>query len=215
MKRYWTFAVLLALSFLAVFLLFELIDPAVLTDPYTLMGVGGIGAALTGVGLLIADIVLPVPSSLIMFANGALFGIVTGAVLSTIGSVSATLLGFWMGRRGEPVLARNLAPAERARANRMLERWGALAVIVTRPIPILAEATAIMAGASSMRLRSMVVAAVVGSAPIGLLYAVAGATAARWDAVLLAFGLALLIAAVFWFVGRLLDRRHPAPTTEL
>ncbi len=41
-------------------------------------------AAGPGVGLLVADIVLPVPFSVVMVAHGALFGIVPGAALSLL-----------------------------------------------------------------------------------------------------------------------------------
>jgi hypothetical protein len=47
-------------------------------------------------------------------------------------------------------LERLVTAEERARANRLLERWGTLAIVVTRPIPLLAETVAIMAGASPL-----------------------------------------------------------------
>ncbi len=40
------------------------------------MRASGVVAALVGVGLLVADVVLPVPSSVVMLAHGALFGVV-------------------------------------------------------------------------------------------------------------------------------------------
>ncbi len=43
-----------------------------------------LAADALGVGLLVADIVLPVPSSVVMVAHGALFGLRLGAVLSMV-----------------------------------------------------------------------------------------------------------------------------------
>ena len=112
-----------------------------------------------------------------------------GAGLSLIGSLGAALVGFFIGRHGEQVLARFVPSEERSRANRMLDEWGVLAIIVTRPIPLLAETTAIMAGASTMGWRSMILATLAGSFPVAVLYALTGATAANLDSAILAFGL--------------------------
>lgn len=202
MRRYWFVVGLLITVMLAVFIVAELLEPAVLQNPYAALRVDGVTAALVGVALLSADVVLPVPSSVIMFANGVLFGWVVGALVSTLGSLSAALLGCWLGRRGGPVLTRYLRSQERERASRLLSRWGVVAVIITRPVPILAEATVIMAGASGMRWRPLSGAALLGSVPTAILYAGAGATADRWNSPLVVGGLTLAVAAACWLVGR-------------
>ena len=84
MSRYWIFTGLVLLFFSSVFLLAEILHPSLLENAYGLMSASGIGAALAGTGLLVADVVLPVPSSLIMIANGALFGVALGTTLSII-----------------------------------------------------------------------------------------------------------------------------------
>ena len=88
-------------------------------------------------------VALPVPFSLVMVAHGALFGVAVGTtLLSVVGSTVAALVGFALGRRGGPLLTRLVPPEERVRADRLLTRWGTLAIIVTRPVPLLAETTA-------------------------------------------------------------------------
>ena len=68
--------------FLALFGLTEVLGITFLPDPTGWMGRElGIVAAAAGVGLLIADVFIPVPSSLIMIAHGALFGIALGTAL--------------------------------------------------------------------------------------------------------------------------------------
>ncbi len=94
------------------------------------------------------DVALSVPSSLVMVAHGAHLGVVIGTVLSVVGSTGAALVGFALGRRGGPLLARLVPPEERTRADRLLARWGTLAIIITRPVPLLAQTTAVMAGTS-------------------------------------------------------------------
>ncbi|MCH8309006.1 MAG: TVP38/TMEM64 family protein [Chloroflexi bacterium] len=205
MYRYWLIVAILIAAFLSAFLVVEQLHPALLTDPNTVMKPGSIGAAFAGIGLLWLDVALPVPSSLIMIANGALFGIFLGSVLSLIGGTGAAVIAFYIGRRGGPLLKRFVPAAEYDRANRFLDEWGVLAIIVTRPVPLLAETTAIMAGSSNMGLIRVFVASIAGLLPVSLLYAVAGATAASFGNAALSFVFVLIIAAVFWMTRRRLS----------
>ncbi|MFN0112222.1 MAG: TVP38/TMEM64 family protein [Blastocatellia bacterium] len=202
MKRYWLVVGTMLTVFLALFGLVEWLQIPLLTDPSAWLNRGGIVAASVGVGLLIADVVLPVPSSLVMIAHGALFGVALGTLLSLIGSVGAALAGFALGRKGGVWLERIVSNEERARIERMLERWGALAIVVTRPVPLLAETTAIMAGASAMSWQRLTLASFAGSVPAALLYALTGAVAASFENGALMFGFVLLVSGAFWFVSR-------------
>ena len=205
MKRYLLIVAAMMAFFLLSFLMVEALGIPLLADPGPWMGHGGVLAAVLGVSLLIADVLLPVPSSLVMVAHGALFGVVMGTFLSLLGSVGAALFGFAIGRRGGKLLARVVPPEERARADRMLARWGTLAVVVTRPVPILAETVAIMAGASPLGWGRTALAALIGSLPPALLYALTGATVANFQSTSLMFGVVLLVTGSFWLVGRLLE----------
>jgi uncharacterized membrane protein YdjX (TVP38/TMEM64 family) len=201
-KRYlFVIGALLAL-FLTLFFIVEALGIPLLVDPTPWLNQRSAWAAVLGVGLLVADVLLPVPSSLIMVAHGALFGVFLGTLLSLLGSTGATLFGFWIGRRGGPLLQRLVSEEERARANRLLERWGTLAIIVTRPIPLLAETVAIMAGASPLGWGRAALAALAGSLPPAMLYALTGATAGSFQNSTLMFGFVLLITGLFWMVGR-------------
>ena len=202
MKRYWSIVGGMLGFFLATFFIVEALHIPILSDPSGWLGHGGWVAAVIGVGLLIADVLLPVPSSLVMVAHGALFGTFTGTLLSLSGSVGATLFGFWIGRRGGPLLERLIPPNERARANLMIDRWGALAVVATRPMPLLAETTAILAGASDLSFRSVFSAGLVGSIPPSLLYALAGSIAATFQNTALMFAVVMSVTGIFWVVNR-------------
>ena len=214
MKWYWTVVVSILVLLLILFVLIEALDISLQTRPLSWLNQGGMIGALAGVGLLVADVALPVPSSLVMVAHGAIFGVVIGTVLSAVGSTGAALVGFALGWRGEPLLSRFMPPEERARADRLLAQWGTLAIIVTRPVPLLAETTAIMAGASPLGWRSVALAALAGSLPGALLYAMTGAVAASFQNRALVFGLVLLVAGVFWLAGRWLEPRLTRPEGE-
>jgi uncharacterized membrane protein YdjX (TVP38/TMEM64 family) len=205
MKRYCAIVGGIVAFLLVLFLVVEVTGVPLLKDPSPWLGSGSTLTALLGIGLLAADVILPVPSSAVMVAHGALFGVVGGTLLSVGGSTGAALVGFSIGRRGGPLLARHVPPEERARADHILRRWGGLAIVVTRPVPLLAETVAIMAGTSPLGWRRAALAALLGSLPPALLYALSGATAAALTSGILVLGLVLLVAGIFWLVGYLAE----------
>ncbi len=206
MRRYLALTVFTFSFLVLVFVVVQGLHIPLLADPSPWMRRGGVFAALLGAGLLVADVLLPVPSSLVMMANGGLFGVLGGAAVSLLGSVGGTMLGFAIGRRGGRLVARLTPAEERARARHLIERWGPLAIVITRPLPLLADTAAIVAGASPLGWRRVALAATVGSLPPALLYALAGATAASLQNVALTFGLVLLVAGAFSLFGRRAER---------
>jgi uncharacterized membrane protein YdjX (TVP38/TMEM64 family) len=194
-------------------LLFAVVEAAgvpLLTDPLPTLRAAGALAAVLGVALLVADVAVPVPASLVMLAHGALFGLLPGAALSLLGGVGATAVGFAVGRGGRGLVDRVTTPAQRRRADRLLARWGALAIVVTRPVPVLAETVAVLAGTSPLRWPAAVLAAVAGTAVPAVLYAAAGAAAASAVDGLLVFGLVLALAVLLALVGSLRSRSAPS-----
>lgn len=177
-----------------------------LTDPVPAIRRAGVAAAFLGLGLLIADVFLPVPSSVVMVAHGALFGLVPGAALSLLGGVSATLVAFALGRRGRGIVERVTTPAQRSAADRLLTRWGPWAVVSTRAVPVLAETVAVLAGTSQMRWSVLICAGAAGTAVPALLYAGAGAGADTAMSMLLAFGVALAFSGLLVGAGGWLRR---------
>jgi len=214
MKRYLLIMAALMAFFVILFFIVDALGVPLLSDPTPWMKHRGILAASLGVGLLIADVLLPVPSSLVMVAHGALFGVWVGTFLSLVGSVGAAMFGFAIGRRGGKFLNRAVTPAEQSRANQLLARWGALGIIVTRPIPVLAETVAIMSGTSSLSWSTVMLASIAGSLPPALLYALTGAAVANFQSTSLMFGVVLLVAGLFWLVGRWFEPYFNARQTD-
>lgn len=202
MKRYLMMMGGVLAFFLGLFFLVEALGVSLLIEPAPWLNRGGAPAATLGVGLLIIDVLLPVPSSLVMVAHGALFGVVGGTLLSLVGSTGATMLGFWLGRRGGRLLERLVPLEERERADYLLKRWGTQAIILTRPVPLLAETIAIMAGTSSMSWGRTTLAALAGSLPPAFLYALTGAAIGKFQNTALVFIFVLLVAGFFWLIGR-------------
>jgi uncharacterized membrane protein YdjX (TVP38/TMEM64 family) len=201
-------AAMLAALMLALFGLAHALDVPVLTDAQPDLGEAGPGAAAASFALLAFDVVLPVPASAVMTANGALFGALGGALLSLAGSVAAALLGFSIGRRGGPLLDRLVSPQQRARAAPALEQPGMLAIVLTRPVPVVAETAAILAGAAGMPLGRLAPAAAIGSVAPAVAYAPAGAVAGSFGGAVVVFAGVLLLSAAMWATLRL--RESPA-----
>lgn len=210
LRRYLLVAGGIIAVFLASFLVVEYAGVPVLTDPQPLVGTAGPLAAAAGVGLLVADVVLPVPSSLVMVGHGTLFGVVVGALLSLAGSVGMAAVAFAIGRRGGGLLERVVPAAERHRADTLLDRWGPLALVVSRPMPMLAETVAILAGASPLGWARAMLAATVGAVPPAFVFAVTGSVAASFASTAVVFTLVLAAAVVICLVERRgAARRHP------
>lgn len=202
MKKYGLLMLVLSVIFLALFGVVEALKVPLLTDPGEWLAGGKVLAATVGFALLTLDVFLPVPASLVMIAHGAVFGPVVGTLLSLVGGLAAGALGFAVGRWWTPWLTRLLSETERQRAEDWLRRWGDVAVVASRPVPILAESIAILAGTTPMTWTRFLLASFAGYVPAAALYAVTGATAVRLDSTALVFGLVLAIAGAFWLVGR-------------
>nr|MDQ3823315.1 VTT domain-containing protein [Actinomycetota bacterium] len=124
--------------------------------------------------------------------------------LSLVGRFGMAVAGFELGRRGGPLFERAVPSWERAHATSLVERWGAVAIIVSRPVPILAETTTILAGASGLRRRVALAAAFVGSLPEAVAYGLVGAAAASAANGALVWLGFLVVAGAF----RLFERRQ-------
>jgi len=136
----------------------------------------GLGTATLVVVLLAADVALPVPSSLVMVFSGAAFGVVWGSMVALVGSIAGEWLGFELVRRyGRGVSSQLVGADEFERFSEFFDRHGILAVILTRPLPVVMETMSLVAGLSTMSRWAFLGASLAGTAPIVVVYAYAGA----------------------------------------
>lgn len=161
----------------------------------------GAGAGLAGVGLLVADLLLPIPSTLVMSALGLAYGTWLGGLYAAAGTMLAGLVAYalsrWLGRP----LALRLAGEEGLRAGEgLFARGGAWLVAGSRCLPILPEAVACLAGLHRMPFGTFLVALACGSVPTGFLFAAIGALGQAEPA--WALGLSVVVPVALWLAAR-------------
>jgi len=153
-----------------------------------------------GVMLLLGDLVLPVPSTLVISALGYVYGIWIGGILASIGLILAGMTGYGVGFLcGEKQARRWLGDADFDRGQAFFSKGGGWAVALTRALPILPEVISCTAGLVRMPFKSFVTALACGSIPMGFVFAAigqAGQEAPGW-----ALGLSLAIPAGLWAVA--------------
>ena len=162
--------------------------------------------------LLASDVVLPVPSSVLSTAAGLWWGLWQGALISTLGMQLGSWLGFWLGARAT-ALRRWIGESEAARLHRAFARHGDWIVVTLRPVPVLAEASAVFAGFSRMSLSRFSVMSLAANACVSLFYAAAGALLGRRapGTGLLLLALLLVGVATVGTAASRLRRDAPAP----
>lgn len=103
--------------------------------------------AVATILLLVADVFLPIPSSVVAAAAIGLLGPVTGGVTVWFGMTLAGVLGYAVGRFGGNSLVRRVVgESELERAARLMNKHGAWMLLVCRGAPVLAEASTLFAG---------------------------------------------------------------------
>nr|WP_246438856.1 VTT domain-containing protein [Novosphingobium piscinae] len=156
-------------------------------------------------GLLALDPVLPVPSSIVAVAAGSALGTGIGALAIWIGLMAGALLGFWLGRRPGRALARRwLGPATLLGLEPKLRPIGPLALLLSRPVPVVAEAVVVLAGAAQLPWRLFLLAVVPANAALALVWAGLGAAATAGNLGPAAVGILLVpaLAHAVWHLFR-------------
>ncbi len=175
----------------------------------------GAGTAAVVLLLLISDIVLPIPSSIVMVLSGAAFGVLGGSLVALVGSIGGEWIGFELARRyGRDASRWLIGDVEIDRLARIVGRHGAVAVAVSRALPVVMETMSIVAGLSYMRRRDFLIASFLGTAPIVLVYAYAGAVARDTGNVLPAIVISIAVAGFGWVLYRVRFSPQQASSSE-
>jgi uncharacterized membrane protein YdjX (TVP38/TMEM64 family) len=131
--------------------------------------------ALLVVLLLAGDVVLPIPSSFVSAGAVAMLGAWQGGLIIALGMTVAAWLGYAIGRSGGEPLARRMAgEGELERARRMMARYGNWVILLCRGVPVLAEASTLLAGATRVSAWGFFVVTTLGNVGLACAYALIG-----------------------------------------
>jgi uncharacterized membrane protein YdjX (TVP38/TMEM64 family) len=141
-----------------------------------------------GIGLIWADLILPVPQTAIIAALGIVYGAVVGGLVGSFALITSGVLAYFLMRTHARRFAVRLAgQSAMDKMGVFFERSGGWAIVLTRSLPYsIPEAVTFLAGLGRMPVRQFVAAMVLGSVPTAFVFA--GVGAAWADQPLLALG---------------------------
>ena len=130
-----------------------------------------------GIALIWADLVLPVPQTVVIASLGIIYGTVLGGLLGSVGLITGGLIGYVLMLTSARRLVKHfVGPQSLNTMESLFERAGAWAIVLSRSLPYsIPEALVFLAGLAGMRLGKFTMALVVGSVPTAFAFAAIGA----------------------------------------
>jgi uncharacterized membrane protein YdjX (TVP38/TMEM64 family) len=166
---------------------------------------GAIGA------LLALDVFLPVPSSIVSTGAGVLLGFGAGAAVIWVGMTLGCLIGYVFGAYAAAPARRLVGADGLDRAGKVMDRYGTWAIVICRPIPVLAESSVVFAGLVKSPLAPFLWLTALADLGIAIAYAAVGAFSMQAGSFLLTFAGALALPGLALLAGKLwLGRRSAA-----
>jgi len=152
---------------------------------------------LVSIGLMVAHSFVPFPSEVITIANGMVYGVFWGTVISWVGAMLGALVAFGISRKlGQKHVERFMHRRHMDRAEQMIDEYGTGALLFVRLIPVFSfNLINYLVGLTKVPLWTFIWTTAIGMLPMTILMSVMGHKAAdlSWQAWagLLAGGLAL------------------------
>jgi uncharacterized membrane protein YdjX (TVP38/TMEM64 family) len=130
-----------------------------------------------GIALIWADLVLPVPQTVVIAALGIIYGTVLGGLLGSVGLITGGLLGYVLMLTSARRMVKRFVGARSLNTmESVCERAGGWAIVLTRSLPYsIPEAMVFLAGLAGMPIGRFTAALAVGSVPAAFAFAAIGA----------------------------------------
>lgn len=130
-----------------------------------------------GIGLIWADLVLPVPQTAIIAALGIIYGTVVGGLVGSFALITSGLLAYLlMQTHARRFVVRLVGSRSMDKMSVFFDRSGAWAILLTRSLPYsIPEAMTFLAGLSRMPFKKFLAAVLLGSVPTAFVFAGIGA----------------------------------------
>ena len=163
-----------------------------------------------GIALIWADLVLPVPQTVVIAALGILYGTLLGGLLGSLGLITGGLLGYGLMLTSARRFAQRFAgPRSLHKMESLFDRSGAWAIVLTRSLPYsIPEAMVFLAGLAGMPLRRFTAALTIGGVPTAFVFAAIGAGWADQPmlALVVSYVLPILLLPIALYLVRLRGR---------
>lgn len=155
----------------------------------------GAWAPVVSILLMIGQVVVVgIPATIVLFANGVAFGIGGGAVINIIGRVAGAALAFGIARMlGKGAVEKLVGKITHTGTfEAWMARWGGWAIFATRAIPGMpSDLFSYAAGLTTVSWRTYLVATFFGFLPQSIVYAWVGSEATEWFWAMMLFGSAV------------------------
>ncbi len=162
--------------------------------------------ALLVAGALSTDILLPIPSSLVSTWGGGTLGTIWGTLASWAGMSVGAVLGFALARRcGRSVSSWFSSERDLDRMVVASRRYGPVALVLARGVPVFAEASVLLLGLHGLSWRRFLPAILASNFGIALAYSAFGQVAAEHAWLPLALGVSIALPLIvttcvrWWF----------------
>ncbi len=158
--------------------------------------------------MILQALAAPVPGFLIVFANGLMFGVFWGGLLSLGGQLAAAMVCFWIARSlGRGPVEALLGRFGLGSADKWFAKWGTKGVLFSRMLPGVGfDAVSYAAGLTPIGFGAFLLATTAGSAPQTFVYAYLGEAAPDSARLLLILSTAVLVVVI---AGAIIgSRRH-------
>jgi uncharacterized membrane protein YdjX (TVP38/TMEM64 family) len=165
--------------------------------------------------MILQALAAPVPGFLIVFANGLMFGVFWGGLLSLGGQMAAAIVCFWIARSlGRAPVEALLGRFGLGSADKWFAKWGTKGVLFSRMLPGVGfDAVSYAAGLTPIGFGAFLLATTAGSAPQTFVYAYLGEAAPDSARLLLILSTVVLAAVIIGAIVQ--SRRRPSSPTGL
>ena len=168
-------------------------------------GYGALAPVISAILMIFQSVVAPLPAFLITFANGTLFGVWWGALLSWSSSMVGAAFCFYIARiLGIQRVTQRISQPAVDKANNFFEKYGTYAILIARLIPFISfDAVSYFAGTTRMRFLGFWIATGIGQMPATLIYSYLGESASsyiKW--ILSVFAIVIALSIVRWLMRK-------------
>jgi uncharacterized membrane protein YdjX (TVP38/TMEM64 family) len=142
-----------------------------------------------------------VPSSIVSTGAGVLLGFWRGAAVIWIGMTIGCAIGYAFGARAAVAARKLVGDDGLTRAAAVMDRYGSWALVVCRPIPVLAESSIVFAGLVRTPIGPFAWLTTLANLGIAIAYAAVGAFSMQVQSFLLTFVAALALPGLAMLAG--------------